>query len=111
MDARLDDERLLLEKYNVDVVFQGHMHNYDRSYPLRNQKPVSRADGGVTYITASGACGGQEEFPHPHRPWFIAKQWRGEPFLGMCTINDRQATIQSLTAGGLLFDLLELRAR
>jgi len=62
-------------------------------------------------ITASGACGGNEQFPHPHRLWFIARQWRGEPFVGLCTINGREASIQFVTAGGLLFDTLELKAR
>jgi len=110
MDPRLDDERQLLEKYDVDVVFQGHMHNYDRSYPLRDRKAVAPGEG-VVYITASGGCGGYERFPHPHRPWFIAKQWRGEPFVGLCTINDKRATIQFVTARGLLFETVELHAR
>jgi acid phosphatase type 7 len=110
MDIRLDEERKLLEKYNVDVVFQGHMHNYDRSFPLRDQKPVAPGKG-VVYITASGACGGYEKFPHPHRLWFIARQWRGAPFLGMCTVNGKHATIQFTTASGLLFDSLKLQAK
>lgn len=110
MDPRLDEVRQLFEKYNVDVVFQGHMHNYDRSYPLRGRKVVAPGKG-VVYITASGACGGYEKFPHPHRLWFIAKQWRGEPFVGLCTVNDKHATIQFVTAKGLLFDSLELRAK
>ncbi len=111
MESSLDELRGLFEKYAVDVVFQGHMHHYDRSFPLRDQKPVSRAEGGVTYVTASGACGGYEKFPHPHRLWFIAKQWRGAPFYGTCAVNGRQATIQFQTADGLLFDTLELTAR
>ena len=111
MESGLDQERRLLEKYRVDVVFQGHMHHYDRSYPLRDQKPVSRAEGGVTYITASGACGGYEKFPHPHRLWFIAKQWRGAPFVGLCSVSSKHASIQFTTAEGLLFDTLELTAR
>jgi len=110
MDIRLDGERKLLEKYNVDVVFQGHMHNYDRSFPLRDQKPVAPGKG-VVYITASGACGGYEKFPHPHRLSFIARQWPGAPFLGMCTVNGKHATIQFTTAAGLLFDSLKLKAQ
>ena len=109
MDARLDAERLLLEKYNVDVVFQGHMHHYDRTFPLRGQKTVAPGKG-VIYITASGACGGYEKFPHPHRPWFIARQWRGAPFLGLCTVNGKHAKIQIMTAAGRLFDSLDLKA-
>jgi len=108
MNPKLDDERRLLEKYKVQVVFQGHMHNYDRSFPLRDNKVVQR--DGVIYITASGACGGREWFPHPHRPWFVARQWRGEPFLGLCNINGSKAVIRFMTAKGLLFDSLELRA-
>ena len=111
MEPGLDDERQLLEKYRVDVVFQGHMHHYDRSYPLRSQKPVSRDDGSVTYITASGACGGYEKFPHPHRLWFIARQWRGAPFVGLCSVNGKRVSIKFVTAEGLLFDTLELIAR
>jgi acid phosphatase type 7 len=107
MDPRLDDERKLLEKYGVQVVFQGHMHHYDRSFPLRDNKVVET--GGVTYITASGGCGGYEWFPHPHRPWFVAKQWRGEPFISMCNVNGTRATIQSMTSKGLLFDTLNLK--
>jgi predicted phosphodiesterase len=107
MDSRLDDERKLLEKYQVHVVFQGHMHNYDRSFPLRDNKVVET--GGVTYITASGGCGAQECFPHAHRPWFVARQWRGEPFIGMCNVNGSKAIIQFMTSKGLLFDTLTLR--
>ena len=107
MDPRLDDERKLLEKYGVQVVFQGHMHNYDRSFPLRDNKVVET--GGVTYITASGGCGGYEWFPHPHRPWFVARQWRGEPFIGMCNVNGSKVAIQFMTSKGLLFDTLTLK--
>lgn len=106
MDPKFDDERQLLEKYRVHVVFQGHMHNYDRSFPLRGKKVV-RSDG-VIYITASGACGAQEWFPHPHRPWFVARQWRGEPFIGLCNVNGSKAVIQFMTAKGMLFDTIRL---
>ena len=107
MDPRFDDERKLIEKHRVHVVFQGHMHNYDRSFPLRDNK-VAQADG-VTYITASGGCGGYEWFPHPHRPWFVARQWRGEPFIGLCNVNGSKATIQFMTSKGLLFDTVSLQ--
>ena len=29
-----DTYHLLFDKYNVDIVLQGHNHNYQRSYPL-----------------------------------------------------------------------------
>ena len=56
LSRALDDERALLEKYNVHAVFQGHMHHYDRTFPLRGNKVVR--DSGVIYLTVSGSCGG-----------------------------------------------------
>ena len=81
--------------------------NYER-FVFRDQKVVKRADGGVIYVTASGACGGYEKFPHPGPLWFIAKKWRGAPFLGLCTVNDRQASIEFVTTEGVLIDVLAL---
>ena len=43
------------DKYKVDVVFNGHDHNYERSKPLRlvNQKPV--VGEGTTYVVCAGS--------------------------------------------------------
>jgi len=109
LSQALDDERGLLEKYNVHAVFQGHMHHYDRTFPLRDDQVVS--EGGVTYITVSGSCGGSYPFNHRNRAWFIAKRFRGAPFIGMCAINNKTASLQFITSKGLLFDSLELTAR
>ena len=109
LSRALDDERALLEKYNVHAVFQGHMHHYDRTFPLRDNQVVS--EGGVTYITVSGSCGGSYPFNHRNRARFIAKRFRGAPFIGMCAVNDKTASFQFITSKGLLFDSLELTAR
>ena len=109
MNPAADDERALLEQYKVDVVFQGHMHNYDRSLPLRNQA-VAKEDG-VIYITASGGCGGNEPFPKGEKHWFIDKTWRGEPFIGSCAVNGDKARIQFMTPARQVFDSLELQAK
>ena len=109
LSQALDDERALLEKYNVHAVFQGHMHHYGRTFPLRENQVVS--EGGVTYITVSGSCGGSYPFNHRNRAWFIAKRFRGAPFVGMCAVNDKKATFQFMTSQGHLFDWLELTAR
>ena len=44
----------LFSKYNVDIVFAGHSHLYERFYPVRS-KDVANA---VTYITTGGAGAG-----------------------------------------------------
>ena len=43
----------LFSKYNIDIVFAGHSHLYERFYPVRpNNKPEAHA---VTYITSGGS--------------------------------------------------------
>ena len=45
----------LFEDYGVDIVFSGHDHNYERTFPIRDDQVVA-ADEGVVYIVA-GAFG------------------------------------------------------
>jgi len=40
----------LFDKYQVDVVLQGHDHAYLRTYPLKKHAIVGRASKGTTYI-------------------------------------------------------------
>jgi predicted phosphodiesterase len=60
----------LYEKHNVDVVFNGHIHLYERSRPLRAGK-VDRKKG-VLYIT-SGGGGGALDNVGPVPLWFKAQ--------------------------------------
>ena len=43
----------LFDKYGVDLVFNGHDHNYERSVPILANKAVDQ-DKGVTYVVAGG---------------------------------------------------------
>lgn len=44
----------LLDKYNVDMVFNGHDHNYERSKPMRNQEVRSSMADGTVFVVAAG---------------------------------------------------------
>ncbi len=50
----------LYEKHNVDLCFNGHIHLYERSWPLRAGKVVK--EKGVIYITSGGGGGKLENF-------------------------------------------------
>ncbi len=50
----------LYEKNNVDIVMNGHIHLYERTYPVRAGK-VDRKKG-ITYITSGGGGGRLEAF-------------------------------------------------
>lgn len=70
----------LFEKYGVDVVMFGHLHCYERSWPLK--KGEIHPDG-IVYLQAGGGGGNLEDFA-PHRTWFSAKTHRGYHY---CIIN------------------------
>lgn len=60
----------LYEKHHVDIVFNGHIHLYERTWPLRDGK-VNRRNG-VVYITSGGGGGKLEDFG-PLPTWFKAQ--------------------------------------
>ncbi len=73
----------LYEGYGVDMVFFGHLHTYERSFPIKDGQ-VSRS-GGVVYIQCGGAGGNLEDFS-PTRTWFSRKTYRGHHY-GLVAIN------------------------
>lgn len=42
----------IFDEYGVDLVLQGHNHEYSRSYPLKNGKIVDEGQGTV-YVTTN----------------------------------------------------------
>lgn len=43
----------IFERHNVDLVFSGHDHNYERTFPLRGDKVVPDKEG-IVYVVAGG---------------------------------------------------------
>ncbi len=68
----------LYERHGVDAVFFGHLHTYQRTHKIKNEK-ISKSNG-VMYIQAGGAGGNLEDFA-PTRSWFSAKTFRGHHYL------------------------------
>jgi len=44
----------ILEKYGVQLVFNGHEHTYQRTYELIEGVPVAPNSGGIVYVTSGG---------------------------------------------------------
>ena len=66
-DLRARQLSTLYDRYDVDVVFNGHIHSYERTWPIDGGKAVD--EGGVVY-TITGGGGGGLEAPGPVRPDF-----------------------------------------
>jgi len=95
----------LYEKHGLDMCFVGHIHDYERTWPIREGKVDSTR--GVIYVQAGGAGGGLEDYA-PTRSWFTAKVHRDHHFV-IVSICDRTLQLQAIDQNGVLFDQLTLR--
>ena len=95
----------LYERYGVDIVFNGHIHVYERTFPVREGRAVNR--NGVIYLTTGGGGGGLENFT-PFNPWFSDKKVRTH-HLCFVSINGGHLRVQAIDDQGRLFDHFEIR--
>ncbi len=94
----------LYEKYGVDMVFYGHIHDYERTWPLIGGKPVTK--GGVIYVQTGGGGAELEDFG-PHRSPFTAKMYSGWQYCYL-TVHGRYLRMVVRDINGRMIDWLEL---
>lgn len=94
----------LYDKYGVDMVFYGHIHDYERTWPLRDNR-IDHGQG-VIYIQ-TGGCGGNLEDYAPTRSWFTKKVRRDHHFC-MVNVHGGRLMFQAIDVNGNLFDTFTL---
>ena len=52
----------MLEEFGVDICFSGHVHDYERTFPIFEKAVRPWDQGGVIYVTCAGGGGYLEEF-------------------------------------------------
>lgn len=95
----------LYERYGVDIVFNGHIHLYERTFPVLDGRVVNK--NGVIYLTTGGGGGGLENFT-PFNPWFSDKKVRTH-HLCFVSINGTHLRVQAIDDQGRLFDQFEIQ--
>jgi acid phosphatase type 7 len=95
----------LYEKHGVDVAMNGHIHLYERTYPVRGEKVDRKA--GVTYLTSGGGGGGLEDFEPT--PAFYKNQQRIDFHYCYFTVDGGLLECKAFDVEGRLFDQWELR--
>ena len=94
--------RQVLEKYNVDIFFNGHNHSYQRTKKVKNGD--DRGIGGKTdkngtvYITV-GSAGGEFNSNNPN-VWFNAKSFNDWVAYGEPNWKDKMTTYSIISVNG-----------
>lgn len=106
-DARFNDLKKLYEDHGVDVVFYGHVHAYERSWPIRDGQIDEK--NGVVYVKSGGAGGNLEDFA-PTRSWFTNKVQEGHHYC-LVDIYAGHFRFKMFDAEGRLKDFFELEKK
>ncbi|MHC5028961.1 MAG: metallophosphoesterase, partial [Planctomycetota bacterium] len=106
-DPNVQNIVALLEKHGVDICFSGHVHDYERTFPIRHGHVTSYEDGGVIYVTTAGGGGHLENFD-PANTWFGHKKAQYH-HLAYIAVNGSHLEFQAIDEHGRLFDVFELR--
>lgn len=102
-DPKFDDLKELYETNDIDVVFYGHVHAYERSWPLVD----GRVDeDGVVYVQSGGGGGNLEDFV-PYHAAFSNRVQRGHHY---CRVDVNGSTLyfKMFDLEGKLLDFFEI---
>ena len=102
-DLRVRSLVPLYDRHDVDIVWNGHIHSYERTWPLRAGRPDPE---GTTYMITGGGGGGLET-PGPIRPWFQNTVRRGHHYC-MVRISGRVLEFQAYDLDNRMFDSLRV---
>jgi predicted phosphodiesterase len=104
-DVRVRDLVALYEKYNVDVVLNGHIHVYERTWPIRAGKVDQKA--GIVYVTSGGGGGRLEDFAPT--PAFFKHQFRSDFHFCHVAVHNGTFHLKAFDHDGRLFDQFTLK--
>jgi predicted phosphodiesterase len=106
------DERMralvpLYDRHGVDIVWNGHIHSYERTWPLRAGR-AAEEEGTIYMVTGGG--GGSLETAGPIRPWFQNNVKRGHHYC-FVAVNGKTLEMRAFTDEGALFDTFTIRKK
>ena len=102
-DTRVRQLVPLYEKFGVDIVWTGHIHSYERTWPIRENRAT---DSGTMYMITGGGGGGLET-PGPYRPFFQNNVRRGHHYV-MVMINGPRLELKAFDFDDQMFDSVSI---
>ena len=103
-----DDELKALEplflKHKVDLVFQGHDHNYERTTPVKNGLPDE--EDGIVYVTLGGG-GSTLYIQRRNEAW--SEKFLPVYHFAFLEVNDKSLNMSVYNKAGEVIDTLEIQ--
>ena len=98
----------ILNKYHVDVVFDGHVHTMARTFPINNNQIFGNpADGTVYFTTGMGQADPKEDVtPKYWHSWAMDGQTNAN-YLAV-EVEDHEIKITTTLANGTVVDVFEI---
>lgn len=107
-DGELKAElRPIYERHGVDLVIYGHLHAYERTWPMTGEAVDLK--NGVTYLQVGGMGGNLEDFA-PNKPAFSAKTARTHHYVMLRGAGD-EIEVEMIDIAGRSRDRFTLRQR
>ncbi len=99
-DPNLFQLKKLYEDYGVDLVLSGHVHGYERSFPI--SKNHIDNENGVTYVITAGGGGGLNPKP-TYKEWFSREIKLQHNFLNIRVLGNK-LTLEAIDTSRIVFD-------
>ena len=98
----------LFEKYDVNLVLQGHDHSYTRTFPLKNGEIVKKAKDGVSYVIS---VSGSKMYPIKSKfdHLYATKGAEGVQYYQVLEFTKNRLSYKSYTVSGKLHDKLVIK--
>lgn len=99
----------VFDEYNVDLVLQGHNHEYSRSYSIKDEKIVGEGEGTV-YVTTNAS--GQKFNEKKQDQFYHEVHFQNyKQMYAAITVTKSSLTYEAYDIEGLRLDRFELRQR
>ena len=98
----------ILDKYHVDIVFDGHVHTMARTFPINNNRIYSDPADGTVYVTVGMGQADPKEDVNPKyfHSWAMDGQTNAN-YLAV-EVEDHEIKITTTLANGTVVDVFEI---